>query len=435
VEGMRQLMLSLLVAGSGLVGAFASSEQARLTLEDALRLAESDSLGVLLSREFREQASEAAIRARASLLPQLSADAAQRRTEVLRAGTGGSGANDSFSARLNARLLALDPLLIATLQAARVGEDVSTIELELAAQQAMGSVGQVFFTHLRNLERFEVIASNIDRAEVLLDLARSRLEAGVATQIDVTRAEAQLAIEEQSRLQQETVVFESSLQLKRLLGLEPNLNLVLVDFPVQRSTGELLTAESIAVMAARPDVRAAERLLQQNRLERRAADWARLPSLTVSSDLGYSGADPFDDRRRETWGATAGVSVPIFEGGRIASNRRLAESRIRAQEFRLEDLRRQVESELSLAAQNARSRLAQIRVAETNLSLADEELRLARLRFETGVADNREVVEAQNNLARATDNLVEAVFAYRLSRLEWARARGDVRLILGEQAS
>jgi outer membrane protein TolC len=50
------------------------------------------------------------------------------------------------------------------------------------------------------------------------------------------------------------------------------------------------------------------------------------------------------------------------------------------------------------------------------------------------VADNREVVEAQNRLAQAEDNLVEAVHQYNLSRVELARARGDVRTILAERA-
>ena len=93
----------------------------------------------------------------------------------------------------------------------------------------------------------------------------------------------------------------------------------------------------------------------------------------------------------------------------------------------------QISAEVRLAVQDARSRLAQIAVAEKSRTLADDELRLARLRFGQGVADNREVVEAQDRLAVADDNLVEAVYQYNLSRLELARAGGDVRRILAEK--
>ena len=65
---------------------------------------------------------------------------------------------------------------------------------------------------------------------------------------------------------------------------------------------------------------------------------------------------------------------------------------------------------------------------------AEEQLRLARARYHEGVADNREVVEAQNQLAIAADNVVDATYQYNLSRVELARARGDVRNILLEKA-
>ena len=94
----------------------------------------------------------------------------------------------------------------------------------------------------------------------------------------------------------------------------------------------------------------------------------------------------------------------------------------------------QISAELRLAAQDATSRHAQVAVAEKGLGLAREELRLAQQRYQQGVADHREVVEAQNRLAQAEDNLVEAVHQYNLSRVELARARGDVRTILAERA-
>ncbi|MFM7752127.1 MAG: TolC family protein, partial [Opitutaceae bacterium] len=121
-------------------------------------------------------------------------------------------------------------------------------------------------------------------------------------------------------------------------------------------------------------------------------------------------------------------------GLRTGADRRIALSRQRAQEARLHALELQISSELRLAVQDAASRNAQVGVAEKTLGLAQEELRLARQRYQQGVADNREVLEAQTRLAEAGDNLVDAVFRYNLSRLELARARGDVRSVLAERA-
>ena len=100
----------------------------------------------------------------------------------------------------------------------------------------------------------------------------------------------------------------------------------------------------------------------------------------------------------------------------------------------MHSLELQISSELRLAVQDSGSRNAQINEAEKSLTLAQEDLRLAQQRYQKGVADNREVVEAQNRLAVADDNLVEAVFQYNLSRVELARAKGDVRAVLAVRA-
>jgi outer membrane protein TolC len=125
--------------------------------------------------------------------------------------------------------------------------------------------------------------------------------------------------------------------------------------------------------------------------------------------------------------------MPIFDGLRTGAERRVALSRQRAQELRVHNLELQISSELRLAVQDAGSRNAQITVAEKSLSLAQEELRLAQQRYQQGVADNREVVEAQNRLAIADDNFVEAIYLYNLSRVELARSKGDVRAVLAEK--
>src|SRR6185369_2555018 len=118
---------------------------------------------------------------------------------------------------------------------------------------------------------------------------------------------------------------------------------------------------------------------------------------------------------------------------RAGTDRRLALSRQRSQEVRLHSLELQISSELRLALQDAGSRNAQVAVAEKSLQLAEDELRLAEQRYRAGAADNREVVEAQNRRAIAADNFVEAVYQYHASRVELARARGDVRTVLQEK--
>ncbi|MDV7400876.1 TolC family protein, partial [Arthrospira platensis SPKY1] len=80
-----------------------------------------------------------------------------------------------------------------------------------------------------------------------------------------------------------------------------------------------------------------------------------------------------------------------------------------------------------IALSEVNSRFQQLPVAEKEVTLANQELRLARDRFTQGVADNRELIDAQQALANAEDGLLEARFFYGLSRVAFARVVGAVR--------
>jgi outer membrane protein TolC len=419
-----------------LSGAGAAPEPIALTLADALTAAEQTGLDVLIGRETVAQAVASAVRERSGLLPQVTLDATQRRNRS--ASVGGalvsSGVNSWFDAQLNGRLDLLDPERIATYQAATYAIAVARLGQEQLREVVLATVANTYFTHLRNLQRIEVLDANTGRARSLLQLAQNRFNAGIATQIDLTRAEAQLAIDEQARLQQDTVVQASELGFKRLLALDMGRPLQLAAFNLRRTepSADPASLEEVA-MALRMDLQGARKLLEQNEVEVRAARYGRLPTLAAIGSYGYASTELLNGNETRVWSGSLALSVPVFDSARSRALTNIALSRRRAQELRVQNLHSQIAAEVRLARQDAASRLAQIRVAEKGYRLAEQELALAERRFNQGVADNRELVEAQNRLAAAGDNTVEAVYNYQLSRLELNRVLGRVTAILTEQ--
>lgn len=414
-----------------------AGEPVNLTLEQALASVERVSVTVLLSREAAAQALEVVIQQRAGVLPQIDGTLQQRRSQGVSIATVvvASGRPASrFDALLTGSYPVLNVQRLSLLRGARVGSQVAQANYQAVVQDILASVAQTYFANLRNLRRLDVLDSNIVRARSLYDLARNQLNAGVATQIDVTRAEAQVALAEQARLQQVTALYQSELLLKRLLDLESGGQMKLADFQVRRADATLFTfSDQKTAFEKRADYLAAQKALEQTQIDVRSAKFERLPSLALTGTYGFASANFDDNSKQEQWSAGIGLSVPVFDGLRIGANRRVALSRQRAQSARLHNLELQISSELRLALQDAGSRNAQITVADKNLQLAQEELRLAQQRYRQGVADNREVVEAQNRLAIADDNFVEAVYQYNLSRVELARTKGDVRAVLSEK--
>ncbi len=414
-----------------------AAEPAPLTLEDAMRSVEQVNVGVLLGREGVNQAQEAANQTRSSVLPNVSVSAQQRRISAVTVTSNAVAPGipgNRFDGNLNGSYDVLNPQQLSALRSARTGVEIAGFDFNNSVQLALTSVAQTYFTHLRDLHRIPLLDDTVSRARQLLDLAVNQLSAGVATQIDVTRAKSELAVAEQARLQQDTVVYQSELQLKRLLNRESSGSLQLAEFTVRRvAAGEFAASDEQAAYKQRADWLSAQKALERAKLDVRTAQMERLPDLALAGQYGYTSLEPFDGGRQSGWFAGAVVSVPVFNGLKTDADRRLALSRQRAQEFRVRDLELQISAEIRLALQDAGSRFRQIAVAETGLQLGGEELRLARVRFEQGVADNREVIDAQNTLALASDNYNEAIYQYNLSRVELARARGDVRGILTEK--
>lgn len=418
------------------IGLFAQNPP-ELTLNEALATVDRVNVNVLISRESVALALEAANQQRVGLMPIVSANAQQRRSKSASISTTSKSEgvpSDRFDGRLVGSYTLYSPQQIALYRAANVGVKVAELDLEVTKQNVLSTVAQTFFAHLRNLKRIGVLDANIRRAQELVALARNRAEAGAALQIDITRAEAQLAIAEQARLQQDTVVYQSELLLKRLLDLDPGSDLRLGDFEVRRiGDSQHAGGYGQTLFEQRVDYLRLKQALEQNQELFRASKLDRYGTLSLSGEYSIANLHAFDDDPQKGWAAGVSVAVPVFDGFRSRTNQRIALSQVRLQEFRLRQLELLISSEVRLALQDARSRFAQVDVAEKSLRLAQEELGLAEKRFREGIADNRELIDAQNRLGQAGDNLNEAIYLYNLSRVELARSRGDVKGVLSER--
>jgi outer membrane protein TolC len=94
--------------------------------------------------------------------------------------------------------------------------------------------------------------------------------------------------------------------------------------------------------------------------------------------------------------------------------------------IRLKDVTDQVTLEVRHALMTLDSSTQQVSVAEKGLELALKELTLAQDRFSVGLATNLEITNAQTSVARARDNLIEALFRFNASRINLARAKGEL---------
>jgi outer membrane protein TolC len=142
---------------------------------------------------------------------------------------------------------------------------------------------------------------------------------------------------------------------------------------------------------------------------------------------GVNGALYFSFHLGQCW--CASLRVPLFDGGRIEADRAQTLSLVRQEQIRDKEFRNHVELEIRQALATLASAKSQVQVAEQAVALAEDEIARARRRYEAGVTNSVEVVEAETRLENARDDRVAALFNSTDASIDLAEAMGTIRTI------
>lgn len=413
-----------------------SPSRSTLSLAEAIDLATQNNLATLLAQERKLEARGFEKETLAGLLPNISAAAYQANLTVNLAALGFQpgrfpgfnstfiGPFNNFDARVHLQQTVFSLSAIRNYQAGRAEVRLAEMQEELAREQVAIYAALTYLEALRSDRAVAAAEADVDLAQALLTLARDQRNAGVATGVDVTRAETRLA-QQQVRLSQSQTAFEEArLQLQRVVGLPLGSDLILTD--ALRFTAESLPTLDSAVTQAeqdRPEVRIAAAEVVVSTYERQAARAELLPNLEFLGDYGVSGITP-TKTDLPTRRVAVQLNVPIFNGGLTRGRIAVAASQARQRELELSSVRGQVEEDVRLAFAVLHTTAEGVLAANKSLELAQRELEMARDRFQAGVADNLEVVSAQTALSEARSAQVTALAQYNATRLNLAAALG-----------
>jgi len=185
-----------------------------------------------------------------------------------------------------------------------------------------------------------------------------------------------------------------------------------------------LTLEQMmeTAFAQRSDWKAAQALVRAAEASRRSALGEALPGLTVDADYGaigqtYGGA-------RNTFSLAGALRVPLFQGGLVAGKVLAADAALQSARAGVEDLRGRIDYDVRVGGLELEAAAQSKAVAESARGLAREQLRQAQDRFAAGVANNVDVVLAQEAVARAEEDLISSVYDHNLARAALGRAVG-----------
>jgi outer membrane protein len=282
-----------------------------------------------------------------------------------------------------------------------------------------------YMAHLRALASITAAESRVELATRLAHQADDLLRDGVASKIDVSRAQVRLREEQQGLIDAQRDADTTLYGLKNILNVPDSQQIAFADQQDFFQTPSLDISDPLATaLVQRPELQSLTESGKAAQSEHKAAVARSLPKFTV---------DGFWDVQGQTFDtATPGyqyqvnMSLPIFTGGRLRAERKstaLAEQRTQKQ---LAQERNQVTEQVRDGQVELQSALHQVDLGQQEVQLANEEVTLSQGRFQSGVTDNIEVTQAQDSLAHANDTEIGALFRYNIARAQLARAVGSV---------
>lgn len=315
--------------------------------------------------------------------------------------------------------------LIRAYQIGREGARQSRADELTARETVVNAVVDQYLLILRALATRDAAIARVTLAQRLYEQATELQKTGIGLNIDTVRANVELQNERQNLIDAETLTYTTKYALAELLDLPRDQDLDVADhldfYDLPALEKEALLNQAFA---SRPELRSLDSQQRIARLSTDSAGEQRLPQLDFSGFWLYQGSRFNDGIPAYTYAVS--LQFPIFTGGRI----RAEEARAKLDEQRVAQLRQQLEAQIVNQVKSALAELNAARnsvdVANLGYKLAQEEVAQAQRRFQAGVTTNIEVITAQDELARASDNQIGALYQFNLSRAALARATGNI---------
>ena len=409
----------------------------KLTLKDAVTMALRQNPQVILANLQVSQSEQDRRLAKSEMLPQANASASETVNRLnIQALIGlpfagfpqHVGPFEVFQAGIYVNAPVFDLTLWRRYKSSKLGIESSRAQETTAREESVILVVSQYLGCQRALADVAAAKSRSDLALAVYNQSADLQKNGVGTGIDTLRSNVQLQNEKQRVIQAQAELQTALFGLARLLNVDPHRTVDIADQVNFYDTPEVQVGQTIEkAYDTRPEMKALHIEEERAGLAARSAADQRLPKVTFSGFWAQEGLTP--DTVIPVYQYQGTILVPLFTGGRIQADRAKADLEIRQLQQQEVELRNRIALEVKNAAVEVESARNEVTVANAGIELAREEVTQARDRFQAGVANNIEVITAQDELARANDNQIGALYRYNQARANLAYAAGQMEAL------
>ncbi|MFH1227243.1 MAG: TolC family protein [Planctomycetota bacterium] len=405
-----------------------------LSLDECIRISMENNRQILLVNEATNQADARYAEARSRLFPSVSANASYTRLDAVQSfGSMEIGSLNNYNAALSVKQpVYMGDRIWAGIRSGHLGQLMTASQKEDLMRAVVFQTKKAYYDVIFNEE---IVRVNLTSEAVMaahMDDVTKQNRGGLASNYEVLRTQVQLSNIRTLRLQSQSTLQRSKLELMNLIGLplKDASDIKLTDRLVYTKTMPILSELEENTFANRPDLRSAQIKVDLQKEMVKMAKAEHLPTVSLSGSYGeekpsrkYFGQDKWGDY----WSLTAVLSIPVYEGGRVNARVRQEKSALQQNEILQNDLKEHIRLELAQAILGLKDSLALVMSQKDNVKQAEEGLRLVEIGYKNGTNTQLEIMDAQMALDTTSKNYVMSLYQYSLALANLEMTTGQIQ--------
>lgn len=264
---------------------------------------------------------------------------------------------------------------------------------------------------------------SVDNLAAHLKNVQAQYEVGTVAKSDVLRSEVELANAQQSLIKAQNTYELAVSSLNNVIGLPLDTELKIKEALKYEQYQQTLPGSIQYAMQQRPDIGQADATQQAAKEGIRVAKSNGLPTVSLNGYSDWSKADfPGDDNRN--MGVTLTASWTFLDSGLTKSRVKQADATLVQKQEALKQTQDSVQLEVRqayLSMQEAEKRISTSQVA---VDKAEEDFKIAQVRYSAGVGTNLDVLDAQVALTQAKTNYIQALYDHNTNKAKLEKAMG-----------
>jgi outer membrane protein TolC len=320
------------------------------------------------------------------------------------------------------------------LKASKVYVELSARSTERTKIETTAAVTKAYYTVLINEERAKLLEANISRLKKTVDETKAFLDNGLVEKIDYDRLTVTYnnLLVEQEKVNR--LLGLGIYLLKFQIGMDMKANLTLTDklADVKLNISEIASADKFDY-TKRVEYSLFETQLHLAKLDFKRNKVAYLP--TAAAFGNYSQAyyrQKFDSSDKGTKGFSgsymgAKITLPIFTG--LQRNARYQQAKLKMQqaENNMDFIKQSIDLELSSSLVTLQNTTSSYNLQKKNIEIAEEVVRVSKIKYDQGVGSNLELVTAETALKEAQTNYYNALFDALVAKIDFDKANGNIK--------